>query len=47
MTLEDLKTRCLAQGFQYAYGVFKKPVEMGDSWRAVAFLCSSSPICCC
>lgn len=27
MTLEDLKTRCLAQGFQYAYGVFKKPVE--------------------
>lgn len=27
MTLEDLKTRCEAQGFQYAYGEFKNPVE--------------------
>lgn len=27
MTLEELKTRCEAQGFQYAYGVFKKSVE--------------------
>lgn len=27
MTLEELKARCEAQGFQYAYGVFKKPVE--------------------
>ena len=27
MTLEDLKTRCEAQGFKYAYGVFKKPTE--------------------
>ena len=27
MTLEELKTRCEEQGFQYAYGVFKKPVE--------------------
>lgn len=27
MTLEELKTRCEAQGFQYAYGVFKHPVE--------------------
>lgn len=27
MTLEDLKTRCEAQGFQYAYGVFKEQKE--------------------
>lgn len=27
MTLEELKTRCENQGFQYAYGVFKNPVE--------------------
>lgn len=27
MTLEELKTRCEAQGFQYAYGRFKEPVE--------------------
>lgn len=27
MTLQELKTRCEEQGFQYAYGVFKKPVE--------------------
>lgn len=27
MTLEELKTRCIAQGFQYAYGVFKNPTE--------------------
>jgi len=27
MTLADLKTRCEAQGFQYAYGVFKNPIE--------------------
>ena len=27
MTLEELKIRCEEQGFQYAYGVFKKPVE--------------------
>lgn len=27
MTLEELKTRCEAQGFKYAYGVFKKPTE--------------------
>lgn len=25
MTLEELKTRCESQGFQYAYGVFKTP----------------------
>lgn len=25
MTLEDLKNRCEAQGFTYAYGVLKKP----------------------
>lgn len=25
--LEELKNRCEAQGFQYAYGVFKSPVE--------------------
>lgn len=27
MTLEELKTRCEAEGFKYAYGVFKKPTE--------------------
>lgn len=27
MTLEELKTRCKEQNFQYAYGVFKKRVE--------------------
>ena len=27
MTLEELKTRCEAQGFKYAYGVFKNPIE--------------------
>lgn len=27
MTLEELKTRCESQGFQYAYGAFKKSVE--------------------
>lgn len=27
MTLEELKTRCESQGFQYAYGLFKKTVE--------------------
>ena len=27
MTLEELKTRCEAQDFKYAYGVFKKPTE--------------------
>lgn len=27
MTLEELKTRCENQGFQYAYGVFKTVVE--------------------
>lgn len=27
MTLEELKTRCEAQGFKYAYGMFKKPTE--------------------
>lgn len=27
MTLADLKTRCVAQGFKYAYGVFKNPTE--------------------
>lgn len=27
MTLEELKTRCEAQGFKYAYGVFKNPTE--------------------
>lgn len=27
MTLEELKTRCESQGFQYAYGLFKNPVE--------------------
>ena len=27
MTLAELKTRCVQQGFQYAYGVFKNEVE--------------------
>jgi len=27
LTLEELKTRCVAQGFKYAYGLFKNPVE--------------------
>lgn len=27
MTLEELKTRCESQGFQYAYGVFKTSTE--------------------
>ena len=27
MTLEELKQRCEAQGFKYAYGVFKRPTE--------------------
>lgn len=27
MTLEELKTRCEAQGFNYAYGRFKKAIE--------------------
>ena len=27
MTLEELKTRCERAGFQYAYGLFKNPVE--------------------
>ena len=27
MTLADLKTRCVTQGFKYAYGVFKNPTE--------------------
>lgn len=27
MTLEELKQRCEEQGFQYAYGVFKEPIE--------------------
>ena len=27
MTLEELKQRCKKAGFQYAYGVFKEPVE--------------------
>ena len=27
MTLEELKTRCEEQGFKYAYGIFKNPVE--------------------
>lgn len=27
MTLEELKTRCESQGFQYAYGIFKTPIE--------------------
>lgn len=27
MSLEELKIRCEKQGFQYAYGTFKEPVE--------------------
>ena len=27
MTLEELKQRCEKEGFKYAYGVFKNPVE--------------------
>lgn len=27
MTLAELKERCEGQGFQYAYGMFKEPVE--------------------
>lgn len=27
MTLEELKTRAESQGFKYAYGLFKKPVD--------------------
>lgn len=27
MTLEELKTRCEAQGFKYAYGLFKDETE--------------------
>ena len=27
MTLEELKTRCEEQGFQYAYGSFKQEIE--------------------
>lgn len=27
MTLEELKIRCEKEGFKYAYGVFKEPVE--------------------
>ena len=27
MTLEELKTKCEEQGFQYAYGLFKTPTE--------------------
>lgn len=27
MTLNDLKTRCETNNIEYAYGVFKKPVE--------------------
>lgn len=27
MTLAELKTRCEGQGFLYAYGLFKKPVN--------------------
>ena len=27
MTLQELKTRCETQGFQYAYGNFKEPTE--------------------
>lgn len=27
MTLEELKTRCENEGFQYAYGKFEKPTE--------------------
>lgn len=27
MTLEELKQRCIEQGFKYAYGLFKKSTE--------------------
>lgn len=27
MTLEELKTKCIEAGFNYAYGRFKEPVE--------------------
>lgn len=27
MTLEELKQRCIEQGFKYAYGLFKQPTE--------------------
>lgn len=27
MTLAELKQRCEAQGFKYAYGIFKEPTE--------------------
>lgn len=27
MTLEELKLRCIEQGFQYSYGLFKTPVN--------------------
>lgn len=27
MTLEELKNRCINQGFKYAYGIFKNPTE--------------------
>lgn len=27
MTLEELKIRCINQGFKYAYGVFKNPTQ--------------------
>ena len=27
MTLEELKQRCIKEGFKYAYGVFKEPTE--------------------
>lgn len=27
MTLEELKTRCISQGFKYAYGLFKTATE--------------------
>ena len=27
MTLEELKQRCIEQGFKYAYGKFKNPTQ--------------------
>lgn len=27
MTLKELKEKCESQGFKYAYGIFKQPVE--------------------
>lgn len=27
MTLEELRTRCINEGFRYAYGKFEQPVE--------------------